>query len=129
MPAPQDENIREERRKEPRAYIIFVDYFSGEAPSLKIPTFAKNISSNGICILLVEDVKINTTLFLTIHLLDGEKPVEVKGTVRWTKPSSFLSSKDKNHFEAGLEYMDINNADQARILASAMRTLNTKIDP
>ena len=101
-----------------------MEYFLGEAPAQKISTFAKNISSNGIGILLAEDVKIDTTLFLIIHLLDGEKPIKVKARVIWTKASSFLSTKESKHFESGLEYIDIHDADQARILGYVIRTLS-----
>jgi len=120
----KNNQIREERRKEPRAYVIFVEYYLEQAPLLKISTFAKNISSNGIGILLAEDVKIDTTLFLKIHLLDGEKPIKVKARVIWIEASSFLSTKESKHFEAGLEYTDINDADQARILGYVVRVLN-----
>lgn len=121
MNIPEDENIKIEKRREPRFNNIFVDYSLGEEDSQKISTFAKNISACGICILLLENMEVNTTLFLTIHLPDREGPIHVKGKAIWTKPSSFLSIKGKAHFEAGIDYIDINDADQARILQNVVR--------
>lgn len=121
MNIPEDENIKIEKRREPRSNNVFVDYSPGEEDSQKVSTFAKNISACGICILLLENIEVNTTLFLTIHLPDREGPIHVKGKAIWIKPLSFLSTKGKNHFEAGLEYVDINDADQARILQNVVR--------
>lgn len=120
MNTSENENSGIEKRKEPRFDNILVDYSLNE-DSQKISTFAKNISSCGICILLLEDIKPDETLFLIIHLPDKEGPIHVKGKTSWTKPSSFLGVKGKNHFEAGLVYVDINDTDQARILQNVIR--------
>lgn len=122
MDFPGNKNIGKiEKRREPRANNIFVDYSLKES-SQKISTFAKNISSCGICILLLENVETDSTLFLTIHLPDEPEPVHVKGKIVWSKPSPFLFAEGKCHFEAGIDYIEINTSDQARIMQNVIRS-------
>lgn len=117
-------NFGPERRKEPRAYTIFVEYSQKDAGSQKIATFVKNISACGICILIFEELKVDTPLYLKIHLFDGEEAIEVKGRVVWTKPSPFLSTPEKVYYEAGIEYVDMDGSGHARILHYVIKSIN-----
>ncbi len=129
MSTSKDEDIiKAEKRRQPRIDNIFIDYSLEKENSQKISTFAKNISACGICILLLENIEIGTTVFLTIYLPDGEGPIHTKGETIWTKPSPFLIKNGKNHFEAGINYNGIADTDQARILQTVVRSCNLPIE-
>lgn len=100
-----------------------MEYCLQEKPCAKKSGFANNISASGICLLLNDEVKVHACVALTIYLIDGGKPIEVKGKVVWIKPSP----SSKNRQEAGIEYMDLHKKDQERILRYVIRALNLPI--
>ncbi|MFH0877645.1 MAG: PilZ domain-containing protein [Candidatus Omnitrophota bacterium] len=115
-------HVSGEHRKSARVETPFVEYILQEKPCAKKSGFANNISASGVCLLLSEYVKVNACVSLTIYLIDGGKPIDVKGKVIWVKPSPV----SKNRHEAGIEYMDLHKKDQERILLYVIRALNTK---
>lgn len=128
MNFPSDKkNTNIEKRGEPRSNSVFVEYSLSKENPQKISTLAKNISACGICILIVENIEINTLVFLTIHLPDETTPIYVQGKVVWAKQSSFLFTKGKAHYEAGIDYIEINTSDQARIIQNIVRSYDSPI--
>ena len=109
----------DERRRAKRVYASFVEYCHiGIGSSPKIQAFAENISSTGICILVNEEIQADEILMISIYLLDGTKAIETKGRVAWVRPSSFLSDlPDKKHFDIGIQFMDIAEDDQNKLVA------------
>ncbi|HAJ57505.1 MAG TPA: hypothetical protein DCL35_07030 [Candidatus Omnitrophica bacterium] len=112
----EDNDKKSERRRAKRTYSSFVEYCRVEdASSKKIQAFTENISTTGICIFINENIAINSFLLITIYLLDGSTPIETKGRVAWTRPSDFLNIQGKNHFDAGIEFVEIGEEDRARL--------------
>ncbi|MDD5573720.1 MAG: PilZ domain-containing protein [Candidatus Omnitrophica bacterium] len=111
-----------ERRRAKRVYASFVEYCRAEAlSSQKYQAFAENISATGICIFVNELIEAGSLLLITIYLLDGSTPIETKGRVAWTRPSVFVTSKDKKHFDLGIEFVDISEEDRERLLHYTVR--------
>lgn len=121
---PQDSGA--ERRRNPRVSATFVEFSLEKTASKKTPTFTENISLSGICILISEPMEINATVFLTIYLFDGGEPIHVEGKVVWIKISSFLHAKDRNHYDAGIEFTQFNKTDQERIRRYASKVQQEK---
>ena len=104
-----------ERRKYPRIHATFVEYSPiGEIIPQK-KSFTENVGPGGICFLVDEEIKLKTHLSLKIYLPDSQEVIEAKGKVVWTKASSFLSVGKGNHYDLGLEFVEIDEYDQQRI--------------
>ncbi len=106
-----------ERRRAKRTYASFIEYCRAEdACSKKLQAFTENISATGICIFINEEIEANSLLLITIYLLDGSAPIETKGKVAWIRPSSFLATQDRKHFDAGIEFVEIAEKDRNRLV-------------
>ena len=113
-----------ERRRAKRVYASFVEYCRVEdQSSKKLQAFTENISATGICIFLTEEIKADSFLLITIYLLDGSAPIETKGKVKWVQPSHFLNLINKQHFDAGIEFVEIAEEDRERLLHYSAITL------
>jgi len=106
-----------ERRRARRVYASFVEYCRTEgAPEQKYQAFAENVSATGICIFVNEEIKPNIILSITVFLLDGSNPIEVKGRVVWVRPSVFVMAKDRQHYDVGVDFVEISDEDRERLL-------------
>ncbi len=134
MYPPGKENHFEERRKVPRLNLaVDVNYsLLQKAPSFKAEVQSKNISAGGICLIVYEKVEIGDRLALVINLPDGERPIQVKGTVRWIG-EFILSADNKNSWDAGVEFIGINDEDREKLSRYVFRFLkqagSVKEDP
>ena len=116
MEVGRDKYIEKEKRKHVRVYTTFAEYHSVEGiTSEETPSFVENISANGICILVSENIKTDTILFLKIFLPDGGHPIAVEGKVLWTNVSSFLVTEERKHYDVGIEFIKIDEEDRERI--------------
>ncbi len=123
-----DSNIN--RRKNNRVYASFVEYCRVENDqSKKVQAFTENISTTGICILINEEVKVGSFLFVTIYLLDGSATIETKGEVVWARPSTFLDVKDSKHYDVGINFAEITIEDQDRLSRYSTKYANEKPEP
>jgi c-di-GMP-binding flagellar brake protein YcgR len=104
-----------ERRLFPRLDAnIKVDYFIMGIVPVVDEGSSKDISAGGICILVDENFKTDSVVFLTVHLPDGENPVKVRGrVVRSTEVAT--TKKQEKSYEAGIAFIKINPDDQERI--------------
>lgn len=117
------------RRKAHRVYASFVEYCHVEDKhSKRVQAFTENISTSGICILINEDIKIGSFLFITIYLMDGNDAIETKGKVIWVRPSTFLNLKDSKHYDAGINFVEITKEGQDRLIHYSTRYANEKPD-
>ena len=106
-----------ERRRARRVYASFIEYCRIEdETSRRYQAFTENISSTGICILVNEEIGINSLLLITVYLLDGNSSIETRGKVVWVRPSIFLNVKDRKHFDVGIEFVAITEKDRSRII-------------
>ncbi|MFH0877642.1 MAG: PilZ domain-containing protein [Candidatus Omnitrophota bacterium] len=122
--AQDNQDKRDERRRNPRVSATFVEYSLERRAPKKTPTFTENISSNGICLLISNPLSINAVIFLTVYLFDGGDPINVEGKVVWVKESGFLHAKDRNHYDAGIEFAQISRTDQERIRRYTSKVLH-----
>ena len=104
-----------ERRLFPRLNAnIKVDYFIMGIMPVVDEGSSKDISAGGICIVVDDNFKTDSLVFLTVHLPDGENPVKVRGhVVRSTEVAS--AEAQKKRYEAGIAFIKINPDDQERI--------------
>lgn len=73
-----------------------------------------NISAGGICIILYEEVPVGSVLELNIYLPDGQPIIKAKGRIVWIKPFD-VARDQKERFDAGVEFIDLNENDESRI--------------
>jgi len=108
MDKPKDNYNGKERRKHLRVYTTLAEYYStGEPASEGRASFVENISTNGVCILSSEEMKVGSPLSLKIYLPGKSKPIETTGEVLWIKVSSYLATKEKKHFDIGIKFIGL----------------------
>ncbi len=118
---------KNDKRKSNRVYASFVEYCRVEDEhSKKVQAFTENISISGICILLNEEIKAGSFLFITIYLLDGNHTIETRGEVVWVRPSTFLNVKNNKHYDAGINFVEITKEDRDRLSRYSTRYANEK---
>lgn len=123
----ENKNDKTNRRRANRVYASFVEYCRVEDEhSKKAQAFTENISTSGICILLNEEIKTGSFLFITIYLLDGSHTIETKGKVMWMRPSTFLNVKDSKHYDVGINFVEITDEDRDRLSRYSTRYANEK---
>jgi len=107
----------QERRRYPRLKGATVEYVAIGKANPKEVSFTEDISAVGIRILASENIDIDTILLLKIYLPSHNEAVKVKGRVVWTRQSRFLRREGKKaeHYDIGLEFIDINDDDQQKI--------------
>ena len=84
-----------------------------------IPSETKDISGGGIRIFLSEPIPVQTFLKLTIHLPDDPKPIVCSGKTVWVEEFVVLPTEkrnEKNQFEAGVTFTEIDPKDRDRII-------------
>lgn len=107
------EDIKKERRRYPRHYAVVADYKLADSDSVKVGQ-VKNISAVGICLILYDNVKIGTGLELEIYLPSTASSILAKGRVVWVKEYK-ITSELKPRFDAGIEFLEIQEADKQKI--------------
>jgi len=117
-----------ERRRYPRLPGAFVEYIPEGKISSRKTSFTENISPAGICILVDEDVKRNTGLSLKIYLPGSKESIEAEGRVVWSKPSSFLTSEKRKHYDLGVEIIKIEENDRQRIWEYIVKNIDKDKD-
>jgi c-di-GMP-binding flagellar brake protein YcgR len=75
----------------------------------------KNISSGGICIIVYEKLKVSDVLDLKIYLPGENEPIDIVGRVAWLKEFSIGDSNVGKRYDAGIEFIKINEQDRNRI--------------
>jgi Tfp pilus assembly protein PilZ len=111
-----------EHRKAKRVYASFVEYCRAEDTSSKTyQAFVENVSALGVCMFVNEAITVGTVLSLTIFLLDGSAPITVQGKAVWARPSVFVTSKEKLHFDVGVEFTDISEEDRDRLMKYTLK--------
>jgi len=79
---------------------------------------SKNISAGGICLILYsayDDVKNGDILDLSLYLPKQKKPVNAIGKVVWVRKFEIKDKVKGQRFEAGVEFVAIDNKDRENI--------------
>ncbi len=74
----------------------------------------KNISAGGLCILVKQQLKVDTIISLEINIPDNKPSIVAKGRVAWTHKFEF-GTKDGDRYGLGVEFTEIANNDRQRI--------------
>lgn len=120
---PDGEEIRHLQRREfvRLDYHLKVQYqILGEGDgqsSIKSPrreAFTKNISGNGICLIMNERVSRNTRLDIYLPLFEGKPPIYLMGEV--VRSDEAPDGSERKNFNIGIRYIEIRLTDQDRIV-------------
>jgi c-di-GMP-binding flagellar brake protein YcgR len=86
------------------------------APSPKSKEIrGKNISAGGLCMVILEKLKIGTLLKLEFSLPEADKPVIAKGKVVWVEEPNIYSTVTHVSHDCGIEFVDISPQDRENI--------------
>ena len=117
MGTSEDKYSGRERRRYPRVRAAFAEYSpigAEEATSKGISTFIKNVSAGGVCIVVSQEIEVNSILSLKIYLSQSESSIQAKGKVVWSKTSSFRGGV-RAYYDLGIEFVEIDENDRMRI--------------
>jgi c-di-GMP-binding flagellar brake protein YcgR len=106
-----------DKRKYPRLSMnVEVKYEILSSSSLKTPKIgAKNISAGGLCIMILEKIKVGTLLNFEFFLQDSDTPIMATGKVVWVEEFVIYSTETYVSYDCGVEYVDINSQDKEKI--------------
>ena len=102
-----------EKRKSPRlSFDVELQYQVLNPRSPKTPkSRGKNISAGGLCIIMLEKVKIGTPLKLEFSFPNEDKPIVAKGKVMWVEKLTIISTESYVSYDCGVEFVDISPHD------------------
>jgi len=120
-----------EKRKFPRlSFDTELKYKILNSPSPKTKkSRVKNISTGGLCIMLLEKVKIETSLKLEIFLPNEDKPIIAKGKVAWVEKLTIISTESYISYDCGVEFVDISPQDIESINRHIMFNIRDRENP
>jgi len=110
-----------EENKERRKFVrlnALVDVVYAKQDSASVDTklsLAKNISKGGICLILYEKPKTSDLLQLKIYLPEDAPPIVALGKVAWSKEFTIGEPSSGKRYDAGIEFLKINNKDLSRV--------------
>lgn len=104
---------------------VKIEYKIVESPLSKLNSFTKNISEGGICLFLDSFVQKGTLLDLKLFLPEEPELIQATGKIVWIDRYKLGDASAQEHYEAGIEFMDIADTDQKRIGKYVFGTLNT----
>ena len=110
--------------KEKREYIRFdsnalLKYTIKEPASSQdsqneIHDIVKNLSIQGVCVILNKQLASHTVILLEIFLPSVQKPINFEGEVRWARP--FMNQDINNMFETGVKILNISKNDRNQFI-------------
>jgi c-di-GMP-binding flagellar brake protein YcgR len=78
---------------------------------LKSGTRSKNISSEGMCLPMIQRLEPGTVLDIEIKLAQDKQPIRAVAQVVWLNPRD----DHRYPFEAGVKFIEINETEKAKI--------------
>ena len=88
---------------------------------------SRNISENGICIIMQGKV-INAGDKLNLEIeLPTQKIIKVEGIVMWVNEFEIFGGEHEKRFDAGIEFLKINDNDQEAIKDFVFKSFRQKI--
>ena len=96
-----------ERRRYPRLKAALIEY-SLLDNNLQELSFTKDVSIGGVCIILADEIPLNTILSLNIYLPNHNNPIHLKGKVVWRERSSY-HTPSRTYYNVGIEFIDIDD--------------------
>ncbi|MFH1768113.1 MAG: PilZ domain-containing protein [Candidatus Omnitrophota bacterium] len=109
-------DFQQERRKSRRIKGAVVEYRrADDNNSSKKTTFIKDISIDGICIIVPEMVDTDAVFLLDIYLPGISSSIKAKGKFAWQKESAYFSTNGSRHYDLGMKLLDMSEGDKARM--------------
>ncbi len=90
-----------------------------------IKVFSKNISAGGLCLLLDEQLAVDTPLQLEIKIPDLKGSIRAIARVVWQKDFESAGAEPKVYFTTGIEFTGISDFDRFNI----NRYVTDRIEP
>ena len=90
---------------------LSVDCTIPERPGDTYKTFTKDISGEGICLIIPEIVPKESTLNLLVNMPDS-RPIKITGRVVWVKEAEQDTKEQKRSFNAGIKFLKIDERDR-----------------
>ncbi len=115
-----------DKRKFPRlSFNVDVKYevIRGRSPKAK-ESQSKNISAGGLCVMILEKVRVGTLLNLEFSLPDSDTTIIAKGKVMWVEKISIYAAESHVSYDCGVAFVDIPPGDREKISHHVM--LNIK---
>ena len=105
------------RRKFPRVNypcLVVIDKNNATLEDAML-THTENVSSGGISVILKKNFKMFSTVDIELDLLDLDHHIKCKGKVMWSVRRKQTESKRPNHYDVGLEFVDLEKKEHNRI--------------
>ena len=106
-----------ERRKHPRVlYRCAVTLWRGPAP-VRINCYTKNVSQEGVCLVLDEELPIHQEARVQLDLDDGLPALVCQARVVWTLAyrAADYPVDSPTRYQTGFHFTDISETDQSRV--------------
>ena len=112
------------RRKFPRVnFPCLVTVRQNQETHDVILTHTENIGVGGVCVILKKSLKMFTPTDLEIDLLDGNEHIKCKGKIVWSIRRKSDEPVKPFFYDVGIEFVDIQQHDHARIQKTLQRVL------
>ncbi len=98
-------------------------------PSAAILTLTNNISQGGVCFINYDEINnfnVADLISLSLFFPFDADPVKTKGKVSWIKNHAKISQDDKDKYEMGIEFIEIQEIDKKKIEQYIKEKLNSK---
>ena len=100
----------EERRRAPRVKGTVVEYFTDGDETSKKKAFIRDVSVYGICIYVLDSIRVGDTLGLDIYFFGSEAPLRVNGKVVWRSVDQLSGYKN-----LGIEFIEVKEEDRQKL--------------
>jgi c-di-GMP-binding flagellar brake protein YcgR len=120
-----------EKRKFPRLPLsvnVSCEVLDGSALSAE-EAMAKNISAEGICLVVLEKIDNGNFLELKLSLAGEVSFMTVKGRVVWVEEFTVSHASDYKAYDCGIEFVDVSPQDQESISRYLINPLRQTILP
>ncbi len=78
--------------------------------------FVKNICFKGVCLVINQEIKAGTIMFLNIYLLGDKQPMSVKAQVVWQRFISNFGLNKIKHYALGVEFLDLSQDKREKLI-------------
>ena len=115
------------RRRFPRvAYPCLVTIRHDEGESVLCLTHTENLGVGGVCVILKNNIKMFAPVEIELDLMDMESHICCHGKVVWSVRRRDADETKPQHYDLGIEFVDIRDDDRERIEVVVQRLAKQK---
>lgn len=89
----------------------------------KSQSISKNLSEDGVCLIIYDHVEPGDILSLDVGLPTG-KVINAQGKVVWVNEFKVIGDKVQKKYDVGVEFIDMNKEDRAEIDQFVFKLIN-----